>query len=400
MLRSVLSATFLLCFAHAAAAQPYIPQPLSTPPTASLCQAFQSSDAGVVVGDCLTGGVNRAVVWTNGIPALLPLPPGYDRSQAISVNEAGAIAGICGESGTLRNNACLWTNGSVTPLQTPLGAASGAVAINESGVVAGNVDGQATVWTSGVPQTIGVAGPSSAMAMNDRGDVAVVFGTESGVWHVATSTVSALTAPSGTTGSVIATGINNEGNVSGYAALASGFRAIRWIGGVPEVLDAAVSGIANSFATGINDDDEVNGNVVFTNAQMRAAVWRDGPVTLVGEHRSFSYSINGDGIVAGAVSGVAHLFVPADQVALQIVDLVEELVTNGDLDPNDARALQSQLEAAAARLAAGDTTAAIRIVRAFNSRIAGLVRSARLSEEDAEQLLDAANDLIGGLEGT
>jgi hypothetical protein len=289
-------------------------------------------------------------------------------------------------------------SGSVQELATPAGKSSSAHGINESGVVAGNVDGWATVWTGNVPTTIPSASPASAFTINDLGDVPVAIGSAAAVWHVPTGIVTPLVAPLGATGPVVATGINNSGNLSGWAEFPAGLRPVRWMDGVPELLDASVAGVVHSAGLGINDDDDVAGYLQFTSGR-RAAVWSDGELTLVAESSSFGYTINAVGVVAGAKDFVAHLFVPADVIALDIVGLVQDLVESGDLQANDVAALQSQLEAAADRLAAGDIAAGIRLLRAFNNRVTALVRSGRLSELDAEQLLDAANDLIAGLEG-
>lgn len=98
-------------------------------------------------------------------------------SRALGLNESGTVVGQVPVDGLAR--AFSWTDGVMTLLPTPDGAASSAAAINEAGVIAGMIDTGscpvAAVWEDGAARVLtpqGTCGESSA-DINNTGFVVV-----------------------------------------------------------------------------------------------------------------------------------------------------------------------------------------------------------------------------------
>jgi probable HAF family extracellular repeat protein len=158
---------------------------------------------GEVVGLRRVGPATNNAFFRTRSGTVLDLGPFFARG----LNDLGQVAGSAALPG-FESRAVVWTAGAGT---TDLGGTnSHAVDINNRGVLAGDVQGQAAVWTDiGIWQELGILGDSpfdgtrfsSAQAINDRG------------WVVGTST-----APAG--GAFLwtpKTGMENLGHLhSGY----------------------------------------------------------------------------------------------------------------------------------------------------------------------------------------
>jgi probable HAF family extracellular repeat protein len=93
--------------------------------------AEDNNDRGHVAGIVIGGvAVNRAVVWQGGLPVDLGFPED-EGSQALAINNRDQIAGV-----SFLTGAFVWDRGRITRLPSLVGLAS-AVAINERGQVAG-----------------------------------------------------------------------------------------------------------------------------------------------------------------------------------------------------------------------------------------------------------------------
>ncbi|HUQ29540.1 MAG TPA: hypothetical protein VM051_13160 [Usitatibacter sp.] len=165
------------------------------------------SDNGIIAGCLVANGRNRAFTWSNGSLRELPSGPSVDSdSCAYAVNNAGMAAGsVDGQAVVWRNGAMLglavrgvatginesgvvvgriqlgegssapthafqWKDGVLTDLHPAGAGTSRAVAINESGQIAGTVDSRAVIWQNGTLRELGFT-PISVTAINDRGEV-------------------------------------------------------------------------------------------------------------------------------------------------------------------------------------------------------------------------------------
>jgi hypothetical protein len=89
---------------------------------------------------------------------------------------------------------------------------------------------------------------------------------------------------------------------------------------------------------------------------------------------------------------------PTPEALLQYMgELVDELVAAGELNSGQGRALSATLDAAAANLEQGNTTAAINNVQAFIHQVEAFIQRGILSQADGDVLLDAAETLIDEL---
>lgn len=237
-------------------------------------------------------------------------------SGAGDINARGQIVGTS-ETKFGERRGFLWTSGVMTELKPLGGSESGASAINDAGQIAGysTISGDwpvhAVIWQNGIPRDLGTR------ASDDH---------ESG-----------------------AEDINAVGQVVGYSNLEEaddGYSAIRWTGGVPQVMgfgpgqayalnavghvvgearrfevfyrhaflqigDRAIdlatlgSTVSQSAATGINSYDQVIGGSQ-SSAGYRAVLWENGRMrnlgTLPGQDHSEARGINDNGQIVG-VSG-------------------------------------------------------------------------------------------------
>ena len=403
MTRIVIAAASVLLAAHQAAAQPYTLHPLASPTDATRCIAFDVNAAGVPAGYCEIDAVDRGVVWNAGVPAVLPSPAGFPFCRAYGINTAGDIVGTCHElaDATSMSKAVLWTSGSAQVLATPEGVRSRAVDINEGGTVAGTIGRRPTVWTSEGVLTNAGDGDAEVTAINDDGQVALFLAAGGGqptlgaTWDTSTNTIEPLALPAGAV-SAFPQGISSNGNVAAFVLFESGdVRAVRWISGSPEEL--STPGGAVSWAFDINDAGTASGA-----SSVRATIWRADEVLQLSESGSIAYAINNAGVAAGYIGSIAHLFVPktaADGVQ-EIATAIQDLVSNETLQSKDANALQAQLSVVLARLADGDTTAAIKVLDAFIKKVEALVRSGALPSADGDALVEAATEVISWLQAS
>lgn len=96
------------------------------------------NDLGRIVGDSVTNGNPRAVIWQNDVPTLLPVTG--TRSNATDINNPGDVVGTNRVSS--RDRAFLLENGAVASIDlgTLGGLEAQAFAINDAGLVVGSAE--------------------------------------------------------------------------------------------------------------------------------------------------------------------------------------------------------------------------------------------------------------------
>lgn len=188
------------------------------------------NNAGQVIGGNynLTTGGEDSYLWSGGTLTNLGYLPGGTTCTANAINDSGQIVGYGGTSET--GGAFLYQNGTMTNLGALQGDwYSGAFGINASGQIAGYSSlftDHAVVFSNGtitnLTASTGMVG--IARAINGNGEVVGIgelTGHESGVCHAYDFTTKTDLGTLGGQNSD-AYGINNSGQIVGYAATASG----------------------------------------------------------------------------------------------------------------------------------------------------------------------------------
>jgi probable HAF family extracellular repeat protein len=243
---------------------------------------------------------------------------GSDLSVAYGINNVGLVVGNGG-------HATIWNGAMVTDLGIAgcAGCSSVAYGINETGQVAGTMVWMyqpggltATIWNGATPTALSSFGLSESVAtgINDAGQVVGYAGntdTHAIIWNGTTPTD--LSALNGNAGAAQA--INNLGQVVGnsYPPGVSGrAHATIWNGAMPT--DLGTLGGLTSYAYGINNAGQVVGwsTTGGTDGQ-QAFIWAAGTMTGLGflpnSSGNIAYNINDASVVVGTSGmnvGQAH----------------------------------------------------------------------------------------------
>ena len=154
--------------------------------------AVAINDGGQIVGRCN----GHAFLWQDGTMTDLGTLPGRRASSATAINERGRVVGTS-QNGYETMHAFLWQNGTMTDLGTLGGASSEAVAVNVVDQVVGSAAIEATtedgypilhafVWQDGKMTDLGTlpgGTSSSAVSVNDKGQIVGMSDTEAGERH-------------------------------------------------------------------------------------------------------------------------------------------------------------------------------------------------------------------------
>ena len=138
-----------------------------------------------------------------------------------------------------------------------------------------------------------LGGDSEALAINESGQVAGYSGSKPFIWG--NGVMTALELPPGFT-SGRAQGLNNLGHVVGQMNGASGVRGFVW---TPERGMQPLPGAENSNAYAINDNGMIVGYAKMADGTIRAAIWIDGSIQFLPEGASVAYDVNALGEVVG-----------------------------------------------------------------------------------------------------
>ena len=240
---------------------------------------------------------------------------------SLDVNDTGQV------SGNMNGHAAIWRDGVVTDLGTLGGPTSQALGLNDRGQVVGvsapaaGQPSRAFLWSDGAMTDLGLGDDSTAVAVNDAGQVAANAGGRAFLWQDGHATDLGDLAGTGTGAS--AADINNAGQIVGSAWGGTygtfGFavsHAFVWQDGV--MTDLGTPGFTDgSYAGAVNGSGQFVGTTtVFLNTGYGAAFvsrasFYDGhdimllPVPYV---MSVATDLNDAGQVVGTYGGRAYLY--------------------------------------------------------------------------------------------
>jgi probable HAF family extracellular repeat protein len=239
------------------------------------------NNLGEVTGYANAGSGSHAFLYSGGVRTDLGTFGGFF-SSGTAINDAGQIAGYA-ENAAGHDRAFLYSNGTMTDLGTLGGVWSIGYGINSAGQVTGPSDTgtgfnvfHAFVYSNGAMIDLGTLGGSisSGYGINDAGQVTGYSGTGTGQSHAFVYSGGAM-VDIGTLGGPHSFGlaINNSGEVTG-SAYTAGFddHAFLYSGGTMYDLNDLVptdSGWVLLRGTGINNNGQITG-YGFINGQLRA----------------------------------------------------------------------------------------------------------------------------------
>jgi probable HAF family extracellular repeat protein len=315
---------FLLVFAAVAAANPiYVVAGLGG--LGGPASGYAINSSGTVVGWAQnpSGNQQAFVSTSNGLKALSAASTdGY----AYGINDSGTVVGTTYVNGTAHGT--IWSGSGATDL----GANSYALAINNSGEVAGGNGGAFTVVNG---QLQSLANPpgigwSAAYGINDAGTVVgdgqLANGTFRGVVWSPDGSVILLGTLGGNSSQ--ATDINNNGEIVGFASVSSGYQhAFTMLDGM--MIDLGTLGGGSSYAYGINDSGEIVGYSYLADGGQSAFLYDNGTMldlnsllpTNSGWDLLVAYGVNNSGQITGEglYDGQLSAFLLTDSAGIQAV---------------------------------------------------------------------------------
>ncbi len=243
-----------------------------------------------VVGSSTISGEKElaAFIWQEGSMVALPAT-GFLTSEALAINDSGLIAGtaLSGTGETAEQWPLLWSAETVTKLETIDDAPGTARAINDLGLIAGNTlvenDNHLLLWqkdslsqtipiSGGVGWANGLNGAGQLVGTIERGDeLSTAF-----LWQAGSFTD--LGTLGGTSG--VANDINEAGQIVGSAGISGDLssHAFLWqagemqdLGGLSEALSAT------SRANSINNLGSIVGQAQL-DGEEHAVMWQDGEI--------------------------------------------------------------------------------------------------------------------------
>jgi probable HAF family extracellular repeat protein len=255
-------------------------------PGAESCMANGINASGAVVGLCSGSFGTHAVLWTGGKTIDLGvLDEGGDYSFAAAVNDSGRVVGSALQtSGILA--AVVWENGTARRLaELPDQVGGFAIGINNAGQIVGQIFGKtdglswghAVIWENGTVTDLGALGGTSAWAnaINSRGQIAAIRLTPSEeAVLVYRGTVARLDTPPAEAGKSSALAINNRGQIAGFGQTFVPFGAYAAVwdtDGTRTELPPLSNGVAGAY--GLNERGQVVGTSFFGDGHSHAVLW-------------------------------------------------------------------------------------------------------------------------------
>jgi len=222
-------------------------------------------------------GINTAgeVVGTSSDDGALTSPP-WHAFRAITPWDQAFKPQPNGCTGNISANCGMIDLGASTPNQ-----ASAAYAINDAGAVAGEIGGQAVIWSATNAITwVGTLGGSfsTARVINKYGAIAGWSTRADGATHAFVRTAEGTMIDLGTLGGTTSQALagNDLGQVVGFSTRADGSsHAFVWTlrGGM---VDLGTLGGTSSAATGINNKGQIVGWSTLANGTQHAFLWTPG----------------------------------------------------------------------------------------------------------------------------
>jgi probable HAF family extracellular repeat protein len=249
----------------------------------SSSRAYGINDSGQVVGMAVGSGnlFSHAFLYSNGITTDLGTLGGT-YSIAYGINNSGQIVGFSNDSSG-RNRAFSYSGSNMTDL----GAVGGlnesvALGINNNGQIVGTLSNgvHSFLYSGGSMTVLGIQGFVVSTAINDSSQI-VGYTNDQAIRAFLYS--GSITIDLGTLGGSesVAYGINNNGQVVGYAFTKGGqLHAFRYNSNIG-MTDLGTLGGADSVAVGINDNNEVVGwaSVDNNSTSTHAFVYSDNVMT-------------------------------------------------------------------------------------------------------------------------
>lgn len=252
---------------------------------------------------------------------------GFEDSYASSINDSGQVAGASTTHSFIQNNsyiksqATIWTLSGTTTMSTAANAGTNAIAINNSGHIAGfnaknaTPDGylltdnphpiNATLWSNNTTTTLSSLGGNQSIA-NDINDNDQIVGWSKTSQSLQVATVwdngnaNALSTPGQANSEAFA--INNNGIIVGQiggGGTAFDVQAVSWTNKTLTYLDT----IGHSQAFDINDSNQIVGWSQHFGSGQYATLWENGNATdlsIAGGYASWAYGINNHGAIVGS----------------------------------------------------------------------------------------------------
>lgn len=251
--------------------------------------AWAINASGALVGCRLVGGHNVAFGYANGTRVDLPAPAGAT-SCAYAINDSGAIAG------TVNGEITLWQDATMRGL----GLQGEVTGIGPSGAVVGSADGRAIVVANGIVTDLG---PGRAIGINRQGAVAILSGGKLFMYE------NGSLRDLGATNITNSYGLNDRGEIVGMTSFGHGPE--------PFIYDGAVHEIAGAYGDGgavaINNVGQVlgSGEGVYgfiTEAGQSVTLDKLAATSGGSWHHLEGKAINDRGWIVGQGGGDAHAF--------------------------------------------------------------------------------------------
>jgi probable HAF family extracellular repeat protein len=236
---------------------------------------------------------------------LTPEGPGY----ASAISAAGVVVG-CRNVANTETRAFVYVNGARRDLAAPPGATSCATAVSDSGLVAGRINGEITLWENDTARGLGMKGNVTGIADNgvlvgamEDGTTSQFGGANTRAFMWSNGVLTDLGAPSGVTTAV---GINRRGQV---AVIANGKLFMYENGALRDL------GVTVTTASGFNDRGEIVGMTSFGHGPEPYIY--DGVVRQIPGAYSYASAVglNNTGQILGSGEGVYGFLMEAGQVA-------------------------------------------------------------------------------------
>jgi probable HAF family extracellular repeat protein len=261
-------------------------------PGRSDARASDLNNRGLVVGDASEPGDDQPVplLWKDGKPAALPGLPGRDAARALGINDAGDIVGEIDrrERDEYDEDACLWSHGKPRLIGRLPGRYCVAMRINARGQIIG--------WNETEEPTGNALGSIHALFW-DKGKLirlATPAGQDSGA--------SAINAAGWIAGGITRAAPTGGGGFKGIS------QAVIWKQG--KRISLGGLGGEDSYANGINNRGEVAGYASTARGDKHAFLWREGRMAdlgTLGGTSSEAEAINNRGQVVGKSERKASL---------------------------------------------------------------------------------------------